>query len=255
MGNILYHICTLIVIVSQAHSDVNNGVLTTETPVEQSTSVINLPKVKESTNSNVTNTTTVPPNTTVVDLSYLDICPDNAPCENLGANCIQCKLNYYCVYGKIQEAKCTVKPNISCTGNKEFKRPYHCRYGYQLSKELVSCDIILMASKCSMKKSPPELYMAKCSVRDDVLCLGNRTFNKKFPCNWTSGYKWSTALALSVTLGGFGVDRFYLGLWRQGMGKLFSFGGLGVWTIVDVILIAVGYVGPHDDSLYIYPWD
>ncbi len=56
----------------------------------------------------------------------------------------------------------------------------------------------------------------------------------------------------SITVGGFGVDRFYLGLWREGIGKLFSFGGLGVWTIVDVILIATGYVGPADGSLYIW---
>jgi len=53
-------------------------------------------------------------------------------------------------------------------------------------------------------------------------------------------------------VGGFGIDRFYLGLWREGIGKLFSFGGLGVWTIVDVILIATGYVGPADGSLYIF---
>lgn len=55
----------------------------------------------------------------------------------------------------------------------------------------------------------------------------------------------------SIFLGGFGIDRFYLGLWREGIGKLLSFGGLGVWTLVDVILIAVGYVGPWDGSLYI----
>lgn len=70
-------------------------------------------------------------------------------------------------------------------------------------------------------------------------------------CNWTGGYKWSTALALSVTLGGFGADRFYLGQWREGLGKLFSFGGLGIWTLIDVLLIGVGYVGPADGSLYI----
>jgi len=70
-------------------------------------------------------------------------------------------------------------------------------------------------------------------------------------CNWTSGKRWSVALILSITLGGFGADRFYLGMWRGGIGKLFSFGGLGVWTLVDVILVATGYIGPNDGSLYI----
>lgn len=55
----------------------------------------------------------------------------------------------------------------------------------------------------------------------------------------------------SITLGGFGADRFYLGQWREGLGKLFSFGGLGIWTLIDVLLIGVGYVGPVDGSLYI----
>lgn len=56
----------------------------------------------------------------------------------------------------------------------------------------------------------------------------------------------------SITLGGFGADRFYLGQWREGLGKLFSFGGLGIWTLIDVLLIGVGYVGPADGSLYIW---
>ncbi|KAJ7391135.1 TM2 domain-containing protein 3 [Desmophyllum pertusum] len=55
-----------------------------------------------------------------------------------------------------------------------------------------------------------------------------------------------------LTLGGFGADRFYLGHWREGLGKLFSFGGLGVWTLVDLILIIIGYVGPEDGSFYIF---
>jgi hypothetical protein len=38
---------------------------------------------------------------------------------------------------------------------------------------------------------------------------------------------------------------------QEGLGKLFSFGGLGVWTLIDVILIYVGYVGPDNGSIYI----
>lgn len=45
--------------------------------------------------------------------------------------------------------------------------------------------------------------------------------------------------------------RFYLGHWQEGIGKLFSFGGLGVWTLIDVILISLHYLGPADGSLYI----
>ncbi len=59
-------------------------------------------------------------------------------------------------------------------------------------------------------------------------------------------------MILSVFLGGFGADRFYLAQWKEGIGKLFSFGGLGIWTVIDVILISIGYIGPQDGSLYIY---
>jgi TM2 domain-containing membrane protein YozV len=59
-------------------------------------------------------------------------------------------------------------------------------------------------------------------------------------------------VSYSLHTGGFGADRFYLGLWKSGIGKLVSFGGLGVWTLIDVVLIAVGYVTPSDGSVYIY---
>jgi hypothetical protein len=49
----------------------------------------------------------------------------------------------------------------------------------------------------------------------------------------------------------FFFSRFYLGHWQEGIGKLFSFGGLGVWTLIDVILISLHYLGPADGSLYI----
>jgi hypothetical protein len=95
------------------------------------------------------------------------------------------------------------------------------------------------------------LHKVNCTVGDHVVCLGTRTFNKKVECNWTSGYKRNVTLLLSIFLGGFGVDRFYLGHYKEGLGKLFSFGGLGVWTLIDIFLIYVGYIGPIDGSIYI----
>jgi TM2 domain-containing membrane protein YozV len=47
-----------------------------------------------------------------------------------------------------------------------------------------------------------------------------------------------TALLLSLFLGSLGVDRFYLGYTGLGIAKLLTFGGLGIWSIIDFIMIA-----------------
>ena len=49
---------------------------------------------------------------------------------------------------------------------------------------------------------------------------------------------WLVALLLSIFLGNLGVDRFYMGHIGTGMLKLITFGGLGIWWLIDIILIA-----------------
>lgn len=49
-----------------------------------------------------------------------------------------------------------------------------------------------------------------------------------------------TALILVLFLGGLGIHRFYVGKTGSGLGMLFTLGGLGVWTLIDLIMIATG---------------
>ncbi|XP_043674568.1 TM2 domain-containing protein almondex isoform X2 [Vespula pensylvanica] len=176
------------------------------------------------------------------------LCPAGILCSELRVECLKCNLNTNCVYGAIYVANCTVLENVDCIGEQNFQKEYICRYCYQTEPWEHQCHL---KNSCSSVASPQQYYRTNCTVNGYILCLGKRKFMKNLRCNWTVGYRWSTALILSITLGGFGADRFYLGHWQEGIGKLFSFGGLGVWTLIDVILISMRYLGPADGSLYI----
>ena len=41
-------------------------------------------------------------------------------------------------------------------------------------------------------------------------------------------------------MGILGIDRFYLGYTGLGILKLITCGGLGIWALIDLILIAMG---------------
>jgi len=49
---------------------------------------------------------------------------------------------------------------------------------------------------------------------------------------------WALTLVMSIIFGQIGVDRFIMGHVGLGILKLITFGGFGVWWLIDVILIA-----------------
>lgn len=59
--------------------------------------------------------------------------------------------------------------------------------------------------------------------------------------NYVSEKSWITTLLLCGFVGGLGVHRFYVGKLGTGIAMLLTFGGLGIWTLVDFITIACGH--------------
>ena len=56
----------------------------------------------------------------------------------------------------------------------------------------------------------------------------------------TGQKSWLVTLLLCFFLGAIGVHRFYVGKIGTGILQIVTFGGLGIWVLIDFIMIAIG---------------
>lgn len=61
-----------------------------------------------------------------------------------------------------------------------------------------------------------------------------------------SNKKWSVVLILCILLGLIGFHRFYVGKGGTAILMLLTFGGFGIWTLVDLVIIALNEFTDED---------
>ncbi len=71
-------------------------------------------------------------------------------------------------------------------------------------------------------------------IQQSLARLDENTFNNLSMLQFKSPM---TALLLSIFVGSVGVDRFYIGDIGMGVGKLLTFGGCGIWALIDWFII------------------
>lgn len=100
---------------------------------------------------------------------------------------------------------------------------------------------------CGSPVQPDDAFCPKCGKSLQAMPAQN-------PADIQAGKekedRWLIALVLCIVLGSFGVHRFYTGNTTTGILMLITLGGCGIWTLIDIIMIACNtYVDGNGQTL------
>lgn len=160
----------------------------------------------------------------------------------------------------IEESMTTLKININ--NKKSFENSFEKQFEKPF---VVNCSQLLIGQyDCLAAVIDPETQqpigcdknnkaLINCSLTEGLVCDESmkRDFKMSIDCKHTNGYSYETALLLSIFLGMFGADRFYLGYPALGLLKFCTLGFLFLGQLVDIILISMQIVRPADGSYYV----
>jgi len=113
-----------------------------------------------------------------------------------------------------------------------------CKYCSSMLPQKTFCQ------KCGAETNPQAVVCVKCGC--SLVSAPSYVPPSVYP---KAEKSWIAALLLSFFLGILGVDRFYLGHIGTGFLKLITFGGFGIWWLIDLILIISGSMRDADGNL------
>jgi TM2 domain-containing membrane protein YozV len=102
------------------------------------------------------------------------------------------------------------------------------------------------------EKAADEAFCSSCGAvikKDAEICPKCGVRQKRQNQNNEKHEKWLTLFLLSIFLGEFGVDRFYVGKIGTGILKLITVGGCGIWWLIDWIMILSGKFTDKDGNV------
>ena len=107
----------------------------------------------------------------------------------------------------------------------------------------------MYCQKCGKEVSAEAAFCPNCGAPLRTTAMGPGYQAEKA----VSPFSRLAALLLCFFLGWLGVHRFYVGKVGTGVAMIFTLGGLGIWTLIDFIMIIVGGF-TDSNGKYVLDW-